>query len=173
MVTADCQNSRQGGKVRTCRRKRERCLSLALHTTPIVGAALPPEPTPREGDTTDGGPTDTPRLPGNQGSTDVPRGIGCRRRHSTQTPTVTGGTGGRAPESRCQQNEVDSDESDDLRAPADLRHRAGTLGEPDAAKGCLSGSAGRGWCSWASKTRPLTRRVPLVSRVRCRVSPRA
>jgi len=38
--------------------------------------------------------------------------------------------------------------------------RAGTLGEPDASKRCTSGSAGRGWCSWATKTRPLTRRSP-------------
>jgi len=99
MVTADCQNSRQGGKVRTCRRKGDRCLYLALHTTPAVGAALPPEPAPKEGDTTYGGPTDTPRLQRNQGITYVPQGIGCRRRRSTQTLTVTGGTGGRAPES--------------------------------------------------------------------------
>ena len=83
MVTADCQNSSQGGNVRTCRRKGDRCLYLALHTTPAVGAALPPEPAPKEGEMTYRGPTDTPRLQRNQGITYVPQGIGCRRRHSS------------------------------------------------------------------------------------------
>ncbi len=94
MAKADCQNSSQGGNLGTYRRRGDRCLYLALHATPAVRAALPPEPTPKEGDTTYGGPTDTPRLHGNQGITDVPRGIGCRRRHSTQMLTVTGETGG-------------------------------------------------------------------------------
>jgi hypothetical protein len=31
------------------------------------------------------------------------------------------------------------------------------LGEPDAAKVARLGSAGRGWCSWETKTWPLTR----------------
>ena len=35
---------------------------------------------------------------------------------------------------------------------------AGEPGEkPDASKGCTSGSVGRGWCSWETKTWPLTR----------------
>jgi hypothetical protein len=42
----------------------------------------------------------------------------------------------------------------------------GTLGEPDASKRCMSGSAGRGWCSWAIKTRPLTRQGAQVVRPR-------
>jgi len=75
MVKADCLNSSQGGKVRTCRRKGDRCLYLALHNTPAVRVALPPEPTLKEGDTTYGGPTDTPRLQSNQGITYVPQGI--------------------------------------------------------------------------------------------------
>ena len=40
-----------------------------------------------------------------------------------------------------------------------LRHRRRTLGEPAASKGCTAGSAGRGWCAWATKTWPLTRQV--------------
>jgi hypothetical protein len=32
-----------------------------------------------------------------------------------------------------------------------------TLGEPDARKRASLGSAARGWCSWAVRTRPLTR----------------
>ena len=73
-------------------------------------------PTLKEREKTYGEPIDEAKVRGNLGIAYVSQEIGRRRSHSTQTLIVTGETGGRATESPFQSQEVDSDESEDLRA---------------------------------------------------------
>src|SRR6266436_5078135 len=73
-------------------------------------------PTLKEREKTYGEPTDEAKVRGNLGIAYVLQEIGRRRSHSTQMLIVTDETGGRATGSPFQSKEVDSDESQDLRA---------------------------------------------------------
>lgn len=73
-------------------------------------------PTLKEREKTYGEPTDEAKVRCNLGIAYVSQEIGRRRSHSTQMLIVMDETGGRATGSSFQSKEVDSDESQDLRA---------------------------------------------------------